>query len=394
MLQPADIRRFCERKYPLFLASLVSGCTFFPLEVPFGRPGPRFEHAEMSRTISALAECGLGYKIEWTSHKYRWIGDQRVPKRIWFETAEDYLRAINKERETHRFIEAIDTTRRVCPALLPWIAKNPIKTAEHLNQWADVLTVVTYFLRNPRPQLYARELPIEISTKFVEENRSLLDAVLKTVLSESAVDLAGDSFERRFGLRYDEPLVRFRVLDCDLKSRLGLPFLDISVPVSQLSHVEWHDINVIIVENKLTFLTLPVLNNSLAIWGSGAAAHITASLLFLPRCRLLYWGDLDTHGFHIVSRLRSVFRSLSTVMMDLQTLQDHRCFQTKAREAAYHDTLMLTNDELAAYQYLESNRALLEQEKIPLSYATARLLSALASPACKELSQVRWREAR
>jgi hypothetical protein len=96
--------------------------------------------------------------------------------------------------------------------------------------------------------------------------RSLLDFVLP------AAAIADTSrFEERFGLRYEEPPIRFRLLDPALKAPFCLPLDDLSVPLSQFRSLGWHSLTVLIVENKMTFLTLPALPNTLGVFGGGAA---------------------------------------------------------------------------------------------------------------------------
>lgn len=170
--------------------------------------------------------------------------------------------------------------------------------------WPDLLKVCRYLQKNPRPGIYAREAPAQISTKFIEENKEILDLLLQQVFLALPSRRNGESFEDRYGFRSDEPCVRFKVLNKDLRISLGLIASDIAVPVSEARDFSWNGISVIIIENKMTFLSLPELPNTLSIWGGGGAARLLASLTWLQNCRVIYWGDIDTHGFHIVSRLR------------------------------------------------------------------------------------------
>lgn len=186
----------------------------------------------------------------------------------------------------------------------------------------------------------------------------------------------GESFEDRYGFRSDEPCVRFKVLNKGLRISLELIASDIAVPVSEARNFSWKGISVIIIETKMTFLSLPELPNTVSIWGGGGAAQLLASLTWLQNCRVIYWGDIDTHGFHIVSRLRGGLPHLETVMMDHLTLEDCSSIVVSAREAKYEDTSMLTANEHVAYMRVKLGQLLLEQEKIPHSYAVARLVSA------------------
>lgn len=376
MWRPQQILDFCGRRYASFLRSLATNDPFFPLNVPFGKPKPTDSHAALAQQVRALVEANLGYQIEWAERNFRLLGRQRLPARIYFENAATYLNAINKLEEAGQFAANLELTRTQLPALLEWIIRHPERTAASAASWPKLLSVCIYFLQNPRPGLYLRELPIEVHTKFVEENKGIIDSLLRH-LCPMRRHKPGESFEARYGLRFDEPLVRFRSLDAALQRRLGMIASDLSVPLSQFRQLAWSNVVLIITENKMNFLTLPSTPNSLGIWGGGGAAQLLTSIPWLQHCRLIYWGDIDTHGFHIVSRLRSIFRQLTTVMMDTATLDRCASLLEPAREASYVDTSALSSEEIAAYLRAKNTRTLLEQEKIPYDYALARLKDAI-----------------
>ena len=49
-----------------------------------------------------------------------------------------------------------------------------------------------------------------------------------------------------------------------------------------------------------------------------------ARAVWLHRCQLHYWGDIDTHGFAILDQLRSYFPHVASFLMDRETLLTHR----------------------------------------------------------------------
>lgn len=378
MLSPDEIRDFCRRRYASYLRSLVTGEPFFPLEVRFGRPKAGDDFGKLNREIKALAEANLGYRLEWTDRTFRLLGEQKIPSRVWFEDEAGLLKILGKAREVEVFRHNLELTRNECPALLTWLAERAEKMAEHSAVWAGLLKVCCYFQVNPKPGLYARELPIAVGTKFIEENEAILDLLLRHLLSP---DFESDacSFHERYGLRFDEPLMRLRLLDTSLRERLRFIANDISIPFSEARQLDWSGLWVVVTENKMNFLTLPALPNALAIWGGGNAAQLLTTVSWLNNCRLLYWGDLDVHGFHIVSRLRAAFRHVTTVMMDMPTLDDC-CKQIRtSKPASYEETKFLTPEERRAYDWVNSNQKLLEQEKIPHTYSVERLRGTISS---------------
>jgi hypothetical protein len=376
MLKPDDIQRLCRRKYPAFLKSVVTGERFFPLEIRFGRPSTTGEWETLQREISALANGNLGYRIEWAETNTRRWGRQKFPERVWFESEGPFLNALCEREEVEHFRANLALIREQCPKLEPWLPANAPRVAEFSTVWPNLLIVCRYFLSHPRPGLYARELPIEVDTKFIERHEGILRNLLDFLLPEAATKNA-DRFEERFGLRYDEPLIRFRLLHPELKRRLSLPVDDLAVPLSQFRSLFWKGLSVLITENKMrtTFLTLPALPNTLGIWGGGGAAELLASVNWLAECRLMYWGDIDVHGFHILSRLRQTFANLTSVMMDEKTLDGFSKFIVTANEASHENVSHLTADEHRAYQRVRAKKLLLEQEKIPHSYAAPLLAS-------------------
>jgi hypothetical protein len=378
MLSPDDIERLCQRKYPAFLRAVVTGQPFFPLEIRFGRPSTTEEWEKLRCEISSLAKGNLGYRVEWTETNTRRWGRQKFPDRVWFEDELGFLKAVRKHAEVEQFRRNLALTREVCPALNDWLPGNVASMIEFSDAWADLLEVCRYFLGHPRPGLYARELPIAVDTKSVERHQGILRSLLDFLLPDSAKTEA-ERFEERFGLHYDEPLIRLRLLDPGLKRRLSMPLDDLSVPLTQFRALMWSGLAVLITENKMTFLTLPSCENALGIWGGGGAAELLTSVPWLRECRLFYWGDLDVHGFHILSRLRRVFPHLASMMMDETTLKQFRQHAVKAKPANYEDVSALIDEERRAYESVAASVLLLEQEKIPHAQAATRISELLRS---------------
>lgn len=379
MLSPDDIRAACRKKYPAFLRALVTGESFFPLEIRFGRPSSTAAWATLQSEISALAhaQAESGYCIEWTEINTRQWGRQRLPARVWFEHEADYLNLITKTEETRRFRVNVELTRHHCPGLEGWLAPHVLSIVEHEVAWPHALQVCRYFIAHPYPQLYARELPIPVGTKFIESHRPLLRGMLDFLLGPDDIDASTDHFETRFGLRYDEASVRLRALDPALTERLRLPAADLALPWSQLKRLEWSDLTVVIAENKMTFLTLPPIPGGLGIWGGGGAATLLETVPWLARCRIFYWGDLDVHGMHILSRLRRAHSHTKSVLMDVATLNHFERYWGTASASTYEEIAHLSAEEQALYRRLKETRTLLEQEKIAHPYAVDTLKSAV-----------------
>ncbi len=381
MLHPDEIRRLCLRKYPAFLRAIIMEKGFFPLEIPFGQPSTTDEWEKLRRDIRTLAQDDIGYRIEWSEINTRRWGKQKLPRRVWFENEAEFLRAIHKEKEIDVFRCNVKLTRQMCPMLESWLLANTLRLVEFADSWLGLLKMCQYFLAHPFPKVYAREIQVEVGTKFVERHETILRGLLDHILPESA-KVNAERFEERFGLRFDEPLIRFRLLDNSLRDRLHLSVDDLAVPLSQFRSQNWSHLTVVITENKMrtTFLTLPSIPNGLGIWGGGGAAELLKSVDWLSTCQIFYWGDIDVHGFHILSSLRRAFPMIKSVMMDESTLEQFRNYAVKAMPARYQDIGGLTKEEGQIYQTVNTEAVLLEQEKIPHSHASQMLSQALRYP--------------
>jgi hypothetical protein len=258
-----------------------------------------------------------------------------------------------------------------------WLRQHPYAALKFADEWRDLLTVCHYFRENPRPNLYARELPIPVHTKFIEQHKGILRDLLDLLLPVEAIKHEEKHFERRFGLRYDEPLIRVRFLDSSEHEHSGIPFGDVSVPVSELRAWSYRPRQCLVVENKLTFLTLPPLPNTLAIWGGGFRVQLLEHLSWLQTGMIFYWGDMDAHGFQILSALRHLFPGVASIMMDVATLERFSEFVVRGTPTLIIDLPYLSLAEQSLYQRIQQENIRLEQERITPAYATACLKTTL-----------------
>jgi hypothetical protein len=372
MLSSVDIQRLCQRKFPAFLKALVTGEQFFPLDVRFGRPSTTDEFEKLRAEIASLTTDAHGYRIEWSEKNTRKWGRQKLPERVWFETEEEFVRAMGKVSDVARFRENLLLTRKICPSLELWLPDNVTALIDFADEWNGLLQVCAYFLKNPRPGLYARELPVDVDTKFIERHHAILGKMLGFLLYIEA--RYGIRFEERFGILYDEPLIRIRILDESLHEKLRQPLSDFSTPLSRCSKLNWQDLAVIITENKMNFLTLPTIGGAIGIWGGGHAAELLKQIPWLKNCRLFYWGDLDEHGVQILANLRASFPSVTSVMMDAATLSDFGNLAAVGTAADAFDVSLLNAEEREAFDRIRTGNLRLEQEKIPHASAVSRLL--------------------
>lgn len=123
-------------------------------------------------------------------------------------------------------------------------------------------------------------------------------------------------------------------------------------------------------ENKTTLyttLTLPKMNETIAIFGQGNAVTNIQNAKWLNDVIILYWGDIDVHGFEILSRIRKHFQHTQSVLMDKLTFE--KFFENELGKPTTDTTILNLNDsEKELYNLLKINNWRLEQEKIPFDY--------------------------
>lgn len=376
MIDPTQIQQKANSRYLLFLRSFLTQENFFPLELSIGS-FPK-DYLSLRTEVTQLIDkskqsLGYGYNLELKSCKTRRHGQQSLPKRISIETEKDYLKLIKKEQEFLRFKADVELIRREVPELDQWLCLNPLFIIKNSDRWHKLLKVCQYFQRNPKPNLYIRELPIQVHTKFIEQNKDILRRLLEAILPIEQLSFIGGEteyvFEKRFALRHCEPIIRFRILDVTLKTRYGFLFLDIRTPISEFGQLRLESHRFLITENLTNFLTLPVLENSFALFGSGYAIQSLKSVLWLSHCPIFYWGDLDVDGFKILSQLRSYFPQTISVMMDIQTFETFQEFAVSVSNKVSGTLPYLTTEEQTLYAYLSLHGKRLEQEHISQDYA-------------------------
>jgi hypothetical protein len=382
MITPNEIVAKAARAYLPFLRDWVSGERFVPLNIPAGAPPSDFRTLE--RAVAALLDGskdrrGFGYSVELRTRATRAHGSQSLPARIHISSAEDLLQLVGKTEEFAAFVEDVTLIRAKLPELEPWFAANPQHVIEQHGTWPELLRVCAYFQGNPRPNLYIRELPISVHTKFIEQHVGVLTLLLDALLPPDAVEASEKQFERRYGLRCDAPLVRLRLLDPLLQTRLGLPLMDVAAPSAQLAALPCSGLRCVVVENKMVFLTLPPLPNTLAIFGSGFQIQLLRELPWLYQCPIWYWGDLDAQGFQILARFRSLFPQVVSLMMDAETFDAFHDFAVTGTPSAIMELPQLTHDEQALFVNLARGNLRLEQERISQAYMIGRIQELLVS---------------
>jgi hypothetical protein len=331
---PADILAQLQRLWDdgRILGARVSGEPLFPLTLRLRQPslaemGAQFEAVrDWVRELEAGSQASQGgYAIIWREVNHRQLGRNKVPDQVCIASEADALRLIRRQADARRFGELTQATLLAFPALTAWLARRPMTLLEQADAWSRMLAIVAWFLANPRPQRYLRQLDIAgVDSKFIETRKGLLMEMLDLVLPPSAIDVSAvgaRQFEQRYGLLSKPVTIRFRLLDPAMAIN-GLS--DISVPIAQFAQLRLDVERVFITENEINGLALPAAVASMVIFGGGYAIGRLAQIGWLAAKDVLYWGDIDTHGFSILDQLRGYFPHTRSMLMDADTLHAHR----------------------------------------------------------------------
>ncbi|SMX98714.1 Wadjet anti-phage system protein JetD domain-containing protein [Brevibacterium aurantiacum] len=339
-------------------------------------------------TDTAMPKISDNPVIDWTERSWARVGRQQVPLRLRLGTPETVANFVGGEeaRQWRRLRDRTATIRsRFCDkrpatsAKVEYVAASvdPLASAIKAHakrilglgpaEFTTLLDVVEWLRDHPVGTLRPRQLPIRgVDSKWFETHRSLVTALLEATGRSEAVDVLDA-----------EPRIRMRILDPEL---IPSGLSDITAPVTQLSQLAIAPRLVFVFENLESVLAMPDWDDAVAVHGSGYAVDNVARLAWTHRARVIYWGDLDSHGFAILSRLRKHLPHVDSTLMDEATLIDHR--DLWVQEPKPHTGVFpeLTGTESRALARLRAEGDVrLEQERIPWATALAALTAKATS---------------
>ena len=348
------------------------------LDIPLKPPTERDVLADVEATLRWInswrsAESELPVTVTWGRKQWARVGAQAIPERVRVEGAEQLalVAGASPEWEVMRsrcadlraaLVPLSSSTESVVAAL-----QSHAGTIAALPAWDFTVLagVVRWLAENPVSGRRVRELPIRgIDTKWLGRHRGLVEGLVRAVTGRDTL-----------GLTAAPRTVRVRALDTAL-SIGGLA--DVTAPVVELASLPMPARIVLITENLETLLALPNLPGVVAIHGSGYAVDRIAELPWATSSRVLYWGDLDSHGFAILNRARAAGLDMESVLMDAATLSMHRDLWVREPQPFVGKLARLSAGESAAFAMLAAEGyPRLEQERIPWAYALDALRIAL-----------------
>jgi hypothetical protein len=375
----AELRAQMRRRWDRgdLLSEMVAPAALFPLRLLLRVPasGDWSERFDEVRSWAAELQQGAraGYRLEERDVQHRVVGRNRLPHEAWVDTLDDALRLAGKTSEARAFAWLIDQTRERQAALLPWLARQPLRALALAGEWPRLLDMVAWLQSHPRPNVYLRQVDLPgIHSKFIEAQRGVLAELLDLALPADAIDAAFSGttrFARRYGFR-DKPLrVRLRFLDPAHRAWITGTDADVTISQPAFERLSPAVRRVFVTENEINFLAFPPLADALVIFGAGYGVEGFATAPWLHECALHYWGDIDTHGFAILDHWRAHFPNAQSMLMDHDTLLAHRGQWTEEPQPTQRDLPRLSDEERRLYDdlrwcRLRAEPVRLEQERI------------------------------
>lgn len=369
----------------LLLAQVAFGESIFPKRLTLKGPTSTQmtdQFDEVRQWISRLQAKAGHYRLVWRDFNHRVLGSNQIPVQAWIDTLDDALMLIRRHQDAQQFHSMAALTKERRPELIPWLQKRPLRALVLIDDWSRLLDIVDWLLKRPRPRIYLRQVNIAgVHTKFIETHRAVLAELFDFVLPQNAIDLSVPRGTTGFCQRYgfcDKPIrVRFRLLDPDITFFATDTDQDITVTYDTFARLDPPVRKVFITENEINFLSFPNMPRSMVIFGAGYSFDKLAQATWMHDRQLIYWGDIDTHGFAILDQLRADFPGVVSFLMDRETLMAHQAFWGTEPEPTKRDLDRLKSEERALFNNLRENRfgdkIRLEQEHIGFAWVLERI---------------------
>ena len=371
----SDVRAQVLRRWDdgTILRAVAANSRFPVIEVPLRgpRPGAIGDDLDAVRSWIAALEAGsrsgTRYTLRYASVGGRVIGRNDLPNRAIIESYEQAVALLGVSDQLQAY-KAVMSAVAPEPVVSAWVAANPLRALEVADLWPTLLSAYRWLHAERNSGRYLREITAPgVDTKFVDKHRPLLAHLL-------GVPSPAPGFLAALGLRSKPETLRLRPSPM-VGLREGLT--DLTLRLDELAKLDLAVSRAMVVENEITFLSVPVPSEGVVLWGKGFEVDRVGAMPWLADAEVVYWGDLDTHGFAILSRLRAWLPQTRSALMDRATLLAHRDRWVIEPSPAASRLDRLTNDEQALYQDLVTDRlgerVRLEQERIAWNWAAERL---------------------
>lgn len=369
-MTPADVVRKLRRRWERgeFLTAYAAGVPWEPLSVGLRGPSARdlaSRFADVQAWVRTWQDAPRRLRVDMATVGGRVIGANEIPSRAWIDTYEQLWLVLGVRSEVRDFDALLDTTKHRAPRLAEWMVTKPLEALRFAKVWSALVDTVLWIESHEGNEMYLRQVDAPgVDTKFIEGHRKILAALLDQQLPAERVDTTrpASDFAGRYRFRSKPGYVRFRRLG----ARSG--FTELTVRIDELAAMPPEAKTVLVVENEVTYLAFPDVADAMVIHGGGYALSQLEPLRWLADRELVYWGDIDTHGFVILDRLRRAFGHARSMLMDRATLLAHEGQWVREPSPTDVPLELLRPDEAALYTDLVEDSlgsaVRLEQERV------------------------------
>lgn len=265
--------------------------------------------------LERASRNGARFEILYREIGGREFGRNRIPTRVRIETYDQAWTIIDVELEVARYREILGLVSHV-ERVHEWVTEKPLRAIDVTNDWPALLAAYQWLDAARGSDRYLRTIDAPgVDTKFIERHRSVLGILL-------GVSGAASGFVRALGLASKPEVLRMRF-------EPGFAGLPESVTAATFRVEEVADLRVgvqaaVVVENETTFLSLDPPSEGVLLWGKGFDTDRVGRMRWLSGVPVWYWGDLDTHGFAILNRLRAWLPQTASFLMNRESLMHHR----------------------------------------------------------------------
>ncbi|MBF0470569.1 MAG: hypothetical protein HQL48_04265 [Gammaproteobacteria bacterium] len=388
---PDDIRKGLKRRYNnnhrKWLGA-VGDCqptedSGWPLEIPLAIPTEKqaLQRIEDVRGWVAVWRSWSGAgSVLWSERRWRKLGTQSLPDRLLLRSPAEVAQWIGEterwQRARQRYLELV----AIWPRLVNRLCRYFDLLADYDEEnYRRLIAMISWIERHSDSNLYPRQLPVPgLDSKWLEQRKGVVADLLDVIRDQPS---SGADFYQRCGLRTLPQLIRLRILDHNLRARVG-GLAELSTPIEQLAKLDLPAANVFIIENLQTGLAFEDLPASVVIMQLGYGVDILGRLPWIARAQSIYWGDIDTHGFAILNRARGYLPQLQSLLMDETTLFQHKELWVEEREQHPAKTLpLLSAPEQRLYRAIKNglwgDNIRLEQERIAWEFAWKKVQQAV-----------------
>lgn len=335
LLHPDDVRVRCKRQFAReHLAWLGAPAGLDETEtIVLGAPTQN-EAAADPEAVRGWAAAWSAWEssrqpgtVTWETRQWPRLGTQRLPASLVISSLDDVAMLAEQAGRWQRASARHQLLSKVCV----WLRGRPApqRLFDALADYSDadferLLSLMGWLSEHPASGMQLRQLPVVgLDTKWVEHRRGLIIDLLQCRPLQLSGDQPGRDLHALLGLARQPTRMRLRLLGDDLRRQVG-GLCDIETPVEELAALPIAPRLAFVVENLESGLAMPAIPGAVALMKLGHAVNLLRLLPWLDTARIVVWGDVDTHGFAILDRVRSAFAQTESILMDRETLLSHR----------------------------------------------------------------------